>query len=73
MTFDKDFGELAFVRGLRASPGVILFRIRRRSAAFVTRIVVTAIESRADWVGNFSVVEEGQIRMTPLSNREISR
>jgi len=28
VTFDKDFGELAFRRGLAASVGVVLFRIR---------------------------------------------
>jgi hypothetical protein len=27
MTFDKDFGELAFRHGLAASVGVVLFRI----------------------------------------------
>ncbi len=29
LTFDKDFGELAFRSGLSASAGVILFRISR--------------------------------------------
>lgn len=27
ITFDKDFGELAFRRGLRATPGVLLLRL----------------------------------------------
>ena len=32
MTFDKDFGELAFRYGLPASSGVILFRVKTQSS-----------------------------------------
>jgi predicted nuclease of predicted toxin-antitoxin system len=66
ITFDKDFGELAFRAGLEASPGVILFRIHQISPSSVTNLVVTAIESRNDWPGHFSVVEESRIRMLAL-------
>jgi predicted nuclease of predicted toxin-antitoxin system len=66
VTFDKDFGELAFRARLPASSGIILFRISTPSAAHVTRVVTTAIESRTDWAGHFSVVEDNRIRMTPL-------
>jgi hypothetical protein len=31
--FDKDFGELVFRRGAKASQGVVLFRILQSSAA----------------------------------------
>jgi predicted nuclease of predicted toxin-antitoxin system len=66
VTFDKDFGELAFRARLPASSGIILLRISTPSAAHVTRVVVAAIESRTDWAGHFSVVEDNRIRMTPL-------
>jgi len=66
VTFDKDFGELAFRRGLSSPAGIILFRIKAPSAAHVALVAVTVLESRDDWAGHFSVVEEQRIRMTPL-------
>ncbi|MBM4254680.1 MAG: hypothetical protein FJ147_02155 [Deltaproteobacteria bacterium] len=67
VTFDKDFGELAFRFGLPVTSGVILFRVRAPSSEYVARVTVTAIDSRSDWAGHFSVVEEGRIRMVILS------
>jgi predicted nuclease of predicted toxin-antitoxin system len=66
LTFDKDFGELAFRYGLPASCGIVLFRIPLASSQKIARLADAALNSRADWVGNFSVVEEEQIRMTPI-------
>ncbi len=66
ITFDKDFGELAFRYGLPASCGIILFRISTPSSIFVARLAVAAIEQRKDWAGHFSVIEDSRIRMTPL-------
>ena len=64
VTFDKDFGELAFRLRLPASNGIVLFRITQFSAAHIARVAVVALESRGDWAGHFSVVEEARIRMT---------
>lgn len=66
LTFDKDFGELAFQAKFPASCGIILFRIPAPSASYVARMAMIAIESRSDWAGHFSVVEERRIRMRPL-------
>ena len=66
MTFDKDFGELAFRRGLPASSGIILFRLEITGSAYATTIVLASLQSRSDWAGQFSVVEKDRIRMTPL-------
>ncbi len=66
LTFDKDFGELAFKAGLAAPCGIILFRIQPQSPAYITRVAVATLESRTDWSGQFAVVEAGRIRMTPL-------
>lgn len=65
-TFDKDFGELAYHAGLPASCGVVLFRITPSSPSFVVQVVVAALESRHDWIGHFSVVEEHRVRMALL-------
>ncbi len=66
VTFDKDFGELAFRHGIPASCGVILFRIQPRSPGHVTRKALAALGEHGGWAGHFSVVEEDRIRMTPL-------
>jgi predicted nuclease of predicted toxin-antitoxin system len=66
LTFDKDFGELAFCSNLPASCGIVLFRIPLLSVDYLTAIIVESIESRSDWAGHFAVVEPGRIRMRRL-------
>jgi predicted nuclease of predicted toxin-antitoxin system len=69
ITFDKDFGELAFRQGLFSPSGIILFRIKAPSPAQVARVAIAVLEARTDWAGHFSVIEEGRVRMTPLPPR----
>lgn len=69
VTFDKDFGELAFRSDRATLSGIILFRIAAPSSAYVARAAVAALESRTDWAGYFAVVEDHRIRMTPLPAR----
>lgn len=66
ITFDKDFGELVFKLGAKASHGIVLFRIPQPSAAVVAARVAAVLASRNDWEGHFSVVEEFAVRMRPL-------
>jgi predicted nuclease of predicted toxin-antitoxin system len=66
LTFDKDFGDLAFQFRLPATCGIVLFRVEASSAAAMATLVLTALQSRTDWAGQFSVVEAGRIRMRPL-------
>lgn len=66
ITFDKDFGELAFHSKLPASSGIILCRIPMHSATDMTKLIILAFQSRDNWAGHFSVIEEDRIRMTRL-------
>ena len=66
ITFDKDFGELAFRHGLPVTCGIILFRISTPSSEYIARLAVAALNQRQDWAGHFSVIDDTQIRMTPL-------
>ena len=66
ITFDKDFGELVFRRGAKASHGVVLFRVSQPSGAAVAERVAAVLASRDDWSGHFSVVEDFAIRMRLL-------
>lgn len=66
VTFDKDFGELAFRSKLPSQSGVILFRISPKSSQYVAQVAVQALASRDNWAGHFSVIEDNRIRMTSL-------
>lgn len=69
VTFDKDFGELAFRRGLPSTCGIVLFRIAIISRDSIAAQIVTILKSRIDWAGQFAVVDETRIRMRTLPNR----
>ena len=71
VTFDKDFGELAFRLGVAASVGVVLFRITLKSPDHAARAAVAAFASRSrtDWSGHFAVVEDDRIRLRALPNQ----
>lgn len=66
LSFDKDFGELAFRSGLPATCGVVLFRFAPLSPEFVAERVVTTLAGATHWAGHFAVVEETRIRIRPL-------
>jgi predicted nuclease of predicted toxin-antitoxin system len=67
LTFDKDFGELAWRAGLPAGSGVVLFRLPMPAAADAGAVLAARLGERADWAGHFSVVEPGRVRMRTLS------
>jgi hypothetical protein len=67
LTFDKDFGELARASTLPATCGVVLFRIPMPNPVDVGRRLGDLISARDDWVGHFSVVEPGRVRMRALA------
>lgn len=70
LTFDKDFGELAwrlFSEGDGApSCGVVLFRLPMPAAGSIGSMLARKILERADWTGKFSVIEPSRVRMRAL-------
>jgi len=66
ITFDKDFGDLVFRRGAKASRGLVLLRISQASSIVVAQRVAAVLASRDDWAGHFSVVDDFTIRMRRL-------
>ena len=67
LTFDKDFGELAFRTRLPAASGIILCRLYGLPPARVVAIILAALNSRPDGAGHFTVITEQRIRVIPLS------
>jgi predicted nuclease of predicted toxin-antitoxin system len=66
LTFDKDFGDLAWNYRLPADCGIVLFRIPIPKRALIGSMIVTLFGQRNDWVGYFSVIEPARIRRRPL-------
>jgi hypothetical protein len=66
LTFDKDFGELAWRHHLPAGCGVILFRCAMPAPGLVGPALAAMVAQRDDWPGQFSVIEDGRVRMKPL-------
>ncbi len=66
LTFDKDFGELAWRAGLPASCGIILFRLNLPPPPDVGTNLAARVGERTDWAGHFSVIEPSRVRMRGL-------
>ena len=67
ITFDKDFGELAYRSKLPATCGIVLFRISLQDLPAATQLIVATLTSRSDWPGHFAVVDDQRIRIRTLS------
>lgn len=68
LTFDKDFGELAWHAGLPVSCGIILLRVPTPPAASIGEALAARIAERDDWAGHFSVIEPGRVRMRAIAD-----
>jgi len=66
LTFDKDFGELAFHSKLPATCGAVLFRIPMPRSDAVGARMAALLSLRDDWAGRFSIIEPGRVRMREL-------
>lgn len=66
LTFDKDFGELAFRHNLPANCGIVLFRIPMSPPGLAVGRIVHVVASRDDWTGRYWVIEPGRIRERQL-------
>lgn len=66
VTFDKDFGELAWRAGLPAACGVVLFRLPMPKPADAGRVLAAVLTGRSDWAGQFAVIEPQRVRMRRL-------
>lgn len=65
LTFDKDFGDLAYKRQLPATCGVVLIRIVHQDYPAIGRRVLEVICSQDSWEGQFVTVTMDQVRWGP--------
>jgi len=67
ITFDKDFGELAFRHKLPAESGIIFCRLHGLSPAKLVETVLAALANQDSWAGLFTVIAEDRVRVVPLT------
>jgi predicted nuclease of predicted toxin-antitoxin system len=70
LTFDKDFGELVFRRGLQAGSAIVLFRLVPQSPEEVPSILHSLLETDALVAGVFCVVSRDKVRTRHLHQRK---
>jgi predicted nuclease of predicted toxin-antitoxin system len=73
VTFDRDYGELIFARGLAAPPAVILFRMRSYRPDDPGQVLGELLDSGAELDGHFVLVEEAGLRKRPLPDPKAVR
>ena len=66
ITFDKDFGEMAFRQGKTSIPGVILLRPQLRDPEYLARFTMAVLTQPLTWEGFFCVAREGRLRVVPM-------
>jgi hypothetical protein len=66
LTFDKDFGEMAFRQMKDVTCGVILMRPRLREPSYVSGFTVAVLAQTVAWEGHFAVAQEGKLRVVQL-------
>jgi predicted nuclease of predicted toxin-antitoxin system len=67
LTFDKDFGELVFRRGLSAASGVVLFRITPESPEDAAEVALALVDSQQNLAGTFCVITHDRIRVRRMA------
>lgn len=70
VTFDRDYGELIFARGLAAPPAVVLFRMRSYRPDDPGRVLADLLDSGVELDGHFVLVEEAGLRKRPLPEQK---
>ena len=66
ITFDRDYGELLFRRGLPVPAGILYLRFVPRGPSEVATYVSRLIEDGIDLEGRFTTADRGRVRQTML-------
>jgi predicted nuclease of predicted toxin-antitoxin system len=71
LTFDRDFGRLAFLRGADCPPGVVLLRFRPRTPSEAGKLIIDlARNPHIHFAGNFTVLDRERVRQRRLPRNE---
>lgn len=67
LTFDRDFGALAFHQRMPATSGIVLFRLKQLPPHVIHHFLQTFFDSQPILRGMFTVSSPGQLRQILLS------
>ena len=73
LTFDRDFGELAFRRRKSQAPGIVLFRIGSLSPEALFTFIESFFSSQPTLRGFFTVASPGHFRQVPSEQTKATR
>jgi predicted nuclease of predicted toxin-antitoxin system len=73
VTFNRNYGELIFARGLPAPSAVVLFRMRSCRLDDLGRVFAGLRDSVPDFDGQFVLVEEAGLWIRPLPEQKPAR
>jgi predicted nuclease of predicted toxin-antitoxin system len=66
ITFDRDYGELAFARRMPTPPAIILMRLASYRAAEAADLLLRALQAPDELLGRFTVLGSDNTRSRPL-------
>ena len=69
LTYDTDFGELIFARGMPSERGVILMRMGGSIATHTARLL-EVLPLHDDWSDHFTTISAERVRRRPLPSRQ---
>jgi len=62
LTFDKDYGEMIFNKGIKNPPAVIFFRFKGNDPLFAGNFLKKLLDKQIEFSDAFTVIEEKGIR-----------
>ena len=66
LTFDRDYGELIYRRGMEAPPAVVYLRFVPSTPQEVAVVMEELLRAEVPLMGHFTVVEPNRVRQRPL-------
>jgi predicted nuclease of predicted toxin-antitoxin system len=66
ITFDRDYGELAFARRMPTPPAIILIRLSSYRAVEAADALLAALQAPEELLGRFTVLGSDKPRSRPL-------
>jgi predicted nuclease of predicted toxin-antitoxin system len=72
LTFDRDYGELIFARGMPIPPAVIYFRLASYRPEDPGRLLADLLIGELEMLGQFVVVEDHGLRKRPLPSKRLA-
>lgn len=68
VSFDLDFGDYIFHRGLEICTGVILLRLKPEKPDSISDILIETLNKKVEFNGYITIIKDNVIRQRPISH-----